>query len=146
MCVPSFLEITLNVGASRDFIASRVRTTAGQSGISGGDLRSIPVPLAPWAEQQRIVTEAERRLSVIDELEMQVGADLKRAQRLRQAMLKRAFEGKLVPQDPNDEPASVLLDRICAQRVSSQGQGGLTRSKNAVATVRKPTGGSTRNR
>jgi type I restriction enzyme S subunit len=119
MCVPSFLEITLNVGASRDFIASRVRTTAGQSGISGGDLRSIPVPLAPWAEQQRVVTEAERRLSVIDELELQVEANLKRAERLRQAILKRAFEGKLVPQDSNDEPASVLLERI--RHARSQG-------------------------
>jgi type I restriction enzyme, S subunit len=129
MCLPAFLEIALNVGASRDFIASRVRTTAGQAGISGGDLRSTPVPLAPTAEQNRIVTEVERRLSVIDELEMQVEANLKRADRLRQAILKRAFEGKLVPQDPDDEPASVLLERIRTARNSGTATPGCAGTK-----------------
>jgi type I restriction enzyme S subunit len=75
-------------------------------------LAEFTLPLPPLAEQHRIVAEVERRLSVIDELEMQVEASLKRAERLRQAILKRAFEGKLVPQDPNDEPASLLLERI----------------------------------
>ncbi len=74
------------------------------------------VLLPSSAEQPRIVSEVERRLSVIDELEMQVEANLTRAGRLRQAILKRAFEGKLVPQDADEEPASVLLERIRAER------------------------------
>ena len=80
----------------------------------------LPIPLPALAEQHRIVVEVERRLSTIDELEAVVDANLKRAERLRQAILKRAFEGKLVPQNPNDEPASALLERIRAERATMQ--------------------------
>ena len=76
----------------------------------------MPVALPPLSEQHRIVAEVERRLSVIDELEAVIATNLKRADRLRQAILKRAFEGKLVPQDPTDEPASILLERIRMER------------------------------
>ncbi len=54
------------------------------------------IPLPPPAEQKRIVEEVERRLSVIEEMETAVAANLKRATRLRQSILKKAFEGKLV--------------------------------------------------
>jgi type I restriction enzyme S subunit len=68
--------------------------------------------LPPLAEQRRIVAEVERRLSVVRAMEATVEANLVRARRLRQSILKRAFEGRLVPQNPEDEPASVLLERI----------------------------------
>lgn len=82
----------------------------------------MPIPLPPLAEQHRIVAEVERRLSVCDEMEAVVERNLKRAARLRQAILKRAFEGKLVPQDPNDEPAGVLLERIRQERSMAKKQ------------------------
>jgi type I restriction enzyme, S subunit len=131
---PRFLQIVLNVGAPREFIRSRVRTTAGQVGISGGDLKATPVPVAPLAEQHRIVAEVERRLSIIDEIEALVVANLKRAERLRQAILKRAFEGKLVPQDPNDEPASVLLERIRAERAAMAANGAQRPARRGAAS------------
>jgi type I restriction enzyme S subunit len=74
-------------------------------------LLSIPIPIPPLKEQHRIVSEVERLLSVIRELERIIEVSIKRANRLRQATLKQAFEGKLVPQDPEDEPANKLLEQ-----------------------------------
>jgi type I restriction enzyme S subunit len=87
--------------------------------VSLARFRNIGFPLPPLAEQHRIVAEVERRLSVIGELEGIIATNLKRVDRLHQAILKRAFDGKLVQQDPNDEPASVLLERIREERARS---------------------------
>jgi len=116
LCIPQFVALAANTGASRRFIASRIRTTAGQAGVSGADLRGVPIPLPPIAEQERIVQDVERRLSITDQISAIINAGVARSARLRQAILKRAFEGKLVPQDPTDEPASLLLERIRKER------------------------------
>jgi type I restriction enzyme S subunit len=76
----------------------------------------MPTPLPPLPEQQRIAVEVDRQLSESDELERTIHVEIERASRLCQAILRRAFEGKLVPQDPRDEPAGVLLERIRAAR------------------------------
>ena len=73
---------------------------------------ALEFPLPPQHEQAAIVEAVHEKLSQIDGLEAEVERGLKRAGRLRQAILKAAFEGQLVPQDPSDEPASVLLERI----------------------------------
>jgi type I restriction enzyme S subunit len=88
-----------------------------QKNINLETLGLVGIALPPLAEQGEIVAEVERRLSIVDELEAQVEADLKRAGRLRQSILKRAFAGRLVRQDPNDEPAAKLLERIRAERL-----------------------------
>ncbi|CAD5950936.1 MAG: hypothetical protein RLZZ532_3779 [Cyanobacteriota bacterium] len=67
-------------------------------------------------EQNKIVEEIERIFSVTNQLEKTIDANLKRSEKLRQSILKQAFEGKLVPQDPNDEPAEKLLERIKVEK------------------------------
>lgn len=74
------------------------------------------LPLPPLAEQQAIVEAVEERLSVVEHLELQIANNLTSAGNLRQAILKRAFEGRLERQNPKDEPASELLARIKKHR------------------------------
>lgn len=81
---------------------------------------NIPVPVPTLAEQERIVAEIESRFERADALETAVDRALKDAEKLKQAVLKKAFSGELVPQNPDDEPASVLLDRIRAERAAEQ--------------------------
>lgn len=88
--------------------------------ISGTSIQEFPFSLPPLAEQEQIVALVEERLSQIDSAEKTIDSELIRAKRLRQSILKRAFEGRLVPQNPKDEPASVLLERIKASRDAEQ--------------------------
>lgn len=90
------------------------------AGVTKKRLSELPFALAPVAEQSKIVEEIERRLSVGGEMQAAVEQSIKRAERLRQSILKRAFEGKVVPQDPTDEPASVLLQRIKAEKAKRE--------------------------
>jgi len=115
----AYLEAATNCGESRTYIERRIRTTAGQSGISGGDIKKIPVPICSPAEQTEIVRILDAKLEAADALEAEIAAALTRADALRQSILKKAFSGRLVPQDPTDEPASVLLDRIQATRAAA---------------------------
>lgn len=81
------------------------------------DVRQYPIALPPVSELRRIVAEVDRQLSFIETCERSVDAGLAGSAALRRSVLKAAFEGRLVPRDPADEPASVLLDRIRAERV-----------------------------
>ena len=80
-------------------------------------MREFEIPIPPTLEeQQRIVAEIESRLSVCDKIEESIEQSLRQAESLRQSILKKAFEGKLVPQNTNDEPASKLLERIKSEK------------------------------
>lgn len=95
--------------------------------ISKANFSKLKIPLPPTLQEQHlIVSEIEKRLSVADKLEESIATALQQAEALRQSILKKAFEGKLLSEteleecrnDPNWEPASVLLERIASAKLS----------------------------
>jgi type I restriction enzyme S subunit len=102
----------------RGWFEDRGKQTTNLASLNLKTLKAFPVPIAPVEEQSRILAEVERQMSFLDACERAVDVGLARAAGLRRSVLKAAFEGRLVPQDPSDEPASVLLERIRAQRAA----------------------------
>lgn len=105
------------------------------------DVRRATIAIAPPDEQAEIVNEIDSRLSVVDQIERTIDTALKQAQSLRQSILKRAFEGRLLTEteleavraDPAYEPAEKLLARIRAERSTAE-----TKPKKKVRRKRTP--------
>lgn len=116
---PGYLAKAVSCGESRRFVESRIRTTAGQAGISGADVRTIPVPLCPIDEQILMNCRLDARFSEVSRFEAEIEAGLEKARLMRQSILKQAFSGQLVPHDSDDEPASALLQRIQSERAAA---------------------------
>ena len=104
----------------RKYISQVASSTSGLYTLSISKVQALPVPIPPLREQQVIIEEIDRYLSVADAVEATVDAELKRSDALRQSILKQAFSGKLVPQDPNDEPAEKLLARIKKEKAKRE--------------------------
>jgi type I restriction enzyme S subunit len=121
--MPSDYALTVFRHYYRSKLFAKVSAGVGINHLSAGKFSALPFPLSPLIEQTQIVIEVDEHLSQIDAAEVQIEHGLLRAARLRQSILKRAFEGKLVPQDPKDEPASALLERLRASRTIHEGSG-----------------------
>ncbi|TVQ38005.1 MAG: restriction endonuclease subunit S [Wenzhouxiangella sp.] len=102
--------------AKRDL--DRYAPATAQKNINLEILNNLAVPLPPAEEQKEIRDDLDAVFATIDSLEKTCAVELSRASALRQSILKSAFTGELVPQNPNDEPASELLSRIRAERDS----------------------------
>lgn len=116
---PEWLVLALSTPATRALIESRAATTAGQYNLNLQSLRSIPVPLPALDEQRRRIAVAAGQQSRLEAMGASIATARRRAVGLRRSVLERAFRGELVPQDPSDEPASVLLERIRAERAAA---------------------------
>jgi type I restriction enzyme S subunit len=95
----------------QSWLNSRTRGIA-YTGINIATLKGAPIPVPPEEQVDRIVEATEQAITIGAAADAQIAATAARIARLRQSLLRLAFDGGLVPQDPHDEPASVLLDRI----------------------------------
>lgn len=116
--------------ATTQYQFKQMQRGATKVGLGLDDIRAVAVALPSLAEQNAIVEAIEDQLSVIEHTESDIESKLKSAQALRQSILREAFAGRLVPQDPADEPASELLKRIATERAR--------RAADAKRTAAKP--------
>ncbi|MCX6273262.1 MAG: restriction endonuclease subunit S [Bacteroidetes bacterium] len=114
----SFIAYYSQSKAAKNYFFKHGKQTTNLASINLTILSNLPLPICSLWEQNQIVSEIETRLSVCDKIEETIEASLLQAEALRQSLLKKAFEGKLVAQDPADEPAGVLLERIRRERES----------------------------
>ena len=126
LAVVEYLNTALNAHQTRRRVADIIHGV-GRPRLNLREIKGLCLALPPLAEQHRIVAEAERRLSVIQQAVVVVETSLQRAERLRQSILKQAFSGELVPQDPDEEPAWVLLELIRAQREAERSEAAATK-------------------
>lgn len=115
---PQFVMLTLATRETYQKVRESVHG-ATRPRINLSFLKSFTIQLPPVDQQAEIVRRVGQLFAYADQLEAKVSAAQKRIDALTQSLLAKAFRGELVPQDPNDEPASVLLERIRAQRAAT---------------------------
>jgi len=131
-----YLLWALNSNIPKEY-AKRIIHGVGRPRLNQQQIRSLPLPIPGRQEQERIAEEVTMRFALNAERECAVIEALHRASALRQSILKRAFEGKLVLQDPNDEPATVLLERIRAEKAAREAETKAARSARRPRRQRK---------
>ncbi|MES2572251.1 MAG: restriction endonuclease subunit S [Verrucomicrobiota bacterium] len=112
-CLPEFVKWTVDV--IKDDLEAYAPATA-QKNINLGVLYEVDLSIPPLPEQQEIVCRVEALFALADRIEARLSSVQKTVDRLTPSVLAKAFRGELVPQDPNDEPASTLLERLRAER------------------------------
>ncbi len=116
---PRWISLFINGPVGRSYVAAVRVQQVGQANVNGTKLAAMPIALPPIAEQRRILDEADRQLAAVKALDLLASRAEQHGRRLKQGILAYGFKGRLVPQDPSEEPATILLDRIRAGRAAS---------------------------
>ena len=118
----SWVEVWLRFEPNRQHLESLAHEVARKT-LNLEDVRDFRVPIPSFEEQDHIIEQVEEGESLVDVSLVSTNTIASQASSLRQAILKAAFAGRLVPQHPDDEPASVLLERIRAERAAKPRHG-----------------------
>ncbi|WP_434928645.1 restriction endonuclease subunit S [Shewanella sp. HL-SH2] len=135
LAIPEYIEILFSSPQMRAQVTGCVKTTSGQKGISGKDLKEQELRLPSIDEQKAIVRVVRELFAKAIGFEKQYIAAQTRLDRLTQSVLAKAFRGELVPQDSNDEPASELLKRIKSSEVESKPKKKASPKRKAASTT-----------
>jgi type I restriction enzyme S subunit len=127
--LPEYLALLLSSHFVRLQIEALAKSTSGVNNISAKEIQSLLVPLCSRSEQQVVIERLSEKLSIVDALIASVEQDLRRGDILRQAILRKAFAGQLVEQNPDDEPASVLLERIARENGRAEQENGMRKAR-----------------
>lgn len=120
---PQWVEIYFRSPDGRDMLADIKSATTSVAAIYQRSLMTLQIQVPSLEEQSELIDHVETFFTLADQLEAKLTAARKIVDRLTPALLAKAFRGELVPQDPNDEPASVLLERIRAARQAEAAAG-----------------------
>lgn len=127
--IPEFIHICLSAEQVRKYFESKATGTAGNMPkINPKTVLDTPIPITFITEQEEVIKRVNRYISILDNIQAEYEELLTDTEQLDQSILAKAFRGELVPQDPNDEPAAVLLERIRAER-EKVGKKGSKRSR-----------------
>jgi len=132
--IADFGAIVINSSLGQGFVKSE-QVGVAQAHFNVGSMKRAPLYLPSIAEQAEIVRRAQDLFTLADQLEARLATARKIVDRLTPALLAKAFRGELVPQDPGDEPASVLLERIRAARQAEAGAGKPSRRGRRKAAI-----------
>ncbi len=134
--LPSFLLNVLSSRVVRDVVELGARSTSGVNNINSKELSALEFVLPSISEQKEIVRLVDQYFAFADTIEAQVKKAQTRVDNLTQSILAKAFRGELVEQDPNDEPADKLLERIAAARKEAEA---LAKAAKKAQTAKKRT-------